>query len=149
MPFGRARNKLLGALWASEGTISAPSSYAGNAEHEHLDASIAMRPKLVKSQQIRPSDLCIRICFLRRGGSVCRVGGVFAVFSEGGKQRLGSAENPSVSLRDPPSLGKGRSFLPLTSRPATSVYGYGQDGGSVQWMSLRRDRLIASVIISV
>jgi very-short-patch-repair endonuclease len=34
----------------------------------------------------------------------------------------GSAENPSVSLREPPSLGKGRSDSPLTSRPSpTSV----------------------------
>ena len=39
-------------------------------------------------------------------------------FRQTGKKRLGSAENPSVSLRDPPSLGKGRSFLLLTSRLA-------------------------------
>jgi hypothetical protein len=38
--------------------------------------------------------------------------------SPAGKSCLGSAENPSVSLREPPSLGKGRSYLPLTSRPS-------------------------------
>ena len=54
----------------------------------------------------------------RGGGSVCRDGGVFyGYFSQAAKQRLGSAENPSVSLRDPPSLGKGRSYVLLASRP--------------------------------
>jgi len=35
--------------------------------------------------------------------------------SQVGKKRLGSAENPSVSLREPPSLGKGRSFIVINS----------------------------------
>jgi hypothetical protein len=39
-------------------------------------------------------------------------------FYRADQKRLGSAENPSVSLRDPPSLGKGRSNLPLTSQPS-------------------------------
>jgi len=38
--------------------------------------------------------------------------GFFAVICvELVKERFGSAENPSVSLRDPPSLGKGRNYL--------------------------------------
>ena len=41
--------------------------------------------------------------------------GFFTVFPvEQVKERLCSAENPSVSLREPPSLGKGRSFYSVT-----------------------------------
>ena len=66
---------------------------------------------------------------LRGGGSVCRDGGVFTgIGVKRVKERLGSAENPSVSpalslskvLREPPSLGSR-----LRSNRATPSQGEG------------------------
>ena len=48
----------------------------------------------------------------RGGGSVCRDGGVFnGIGITRVKERLGSAENPSVSLREPPSLRREGAFF--------------------------------------
>jgi hypothetical protein len=68
---------------------------------------------------------------LRGGGSVCRDGGVFAVIrAKSTRNGSCSAENPSVSpalslpkvLRNPPSLGKGKSFYVTDLVKSYDVY---------------------------